>query len=252
MGHEGKNTASDCVDNNFNIPQGLVAKKRDELLLAKISALVAAEQKETDVTHQPEHTTIQTATRLSHPTQSRPILHHRRPSRFNHQFFMEHQENMSEESSSDSNLSVIDHIKNAVVLAKECYASHTRSGEHPRHQSGWLTGWRHGGDGLEKAEELSRQIKILDSIDLILLNLSHFFMDVNTRYNNHSFASYLLDELNSVLERGGMSSYRSTADAPYDKFSWVNVSGQLKILCFDKKEMSLASIALPHSELGAF
>ena len=237
MGHDGKKPTSDSVDNNFNIQKGLVAKRRDELLLAKISALVAADKKDTEVIHQPESTPTEAATRLTHPTQSRPSPHHRPPTRFQRHFFAENQENNGKESQSDSNLSVIEQIKKAVDRAKDRYESHIKTGENPRHESGWLTGWRHGSDGIDKAAELSDQIKGLDGIDSMILNLSHFFMDDKTRYNNHSFASYLLDELNSVIESGSLSSYRPAGAASYDKFSWVNIAGQLRILSMDNEEI---------------
>ncbi|KTD54730.1 hypothetical protein [Legionella quateirensis] len=237
MGHDGKKPTSDSVDNNFNIEKGLVAKRRDELLLAKISALVEADKKDTEVINQREYTPTESATRLTHPTQSRPIPHHKPPTRFQRQFFSENQENQGEESHSDSNLNVIDQIKKAIDRAKDRYESHIKTGKNPRHESGWLTGWRHGSEGIDKAAELSEQIKGLDAIDSMILNLSHFFMDDKTRYNNHSFASYLLDELNSVIENGSLSSYRPAGDASYDKFSWVKIAGQLRILSMDKEEM---------------
>ncbi|MBL7527355.1 hypothetical protein [Legionella bononiensis] len=240
MGHDGKKPTSDSVDNNFNIQKGLVAKRRDELLLAKISALVAADKKDTEVINQREDTPTESATRLTHPTQSRPIPHHRPPTRFQRQFFAENQENKSEESNSDFNLSVIDQIKKAVDRAKVLYESHINTGENPRHEPGWLTTWRHGPEGMDKAEGLSKQIEDFEIIDPIILNLSHFFMDAKTRYNNHSFASYLLDELNKVLENCSVAACRPAGDGAYDKFSWIRVSGYLKKLASDQEDISLS------------
>ncbi|CAM2943790.1 hypothetical protein [Legionella worsleiensis] len=181
--------------------------------------------------------------RLSHATLSRPVPPHRPPSRSGSQFFMNQSKIETSDEYLDFSQSGIDLIKKTLEKAIQHYDAHITNGEYPRHKSGWFTGWRHDSEGVEKAKNLIEQIKPLDSYELIFVYLSHFFLDEKTRYNNHSFSCYLLDELNRLLK------HKPAGTASYDKFSWGNIAGELKKLCFDTPRPSSSVSALSPAEL---
>lgn len=254
MGYSKKDTKPDNVDNKFGIEKGLVAKRRDELILAKLNALLAAEQNKTEIipaqeqinetvtrlsnlASEQEHEPDESVTRLAHLTQSRPMVKHRKPSRHSHQpqsgsplFFAENQEPKREENNPVTTISALDQLKKAITKAKERYGKLDEQGESdtPRHEPGWLTYWRHGTSGQEKAKSIQTEAEKQKNIDIIIIDLTLFFMDPQTRYNNNSFASYLLDELNDLLQHNSLPVCKPEGDAPYDKFTWIHMASQLK------------------------
>lgn len=78
MGKNNKQIASNKVD-HFGIPEGLVSRRRDEIIAAKILANLKA----TNASNTPLLTPNQ-AKPLTHLTKSRPKIAHREPSRARH------------------------------------------------------------------------------------------------------------------------------------------------------------------------
>ncbi len=75
------------------------------------------------------------------------------------------------------------------------------AGKNPQQRgpAGWFTGFRHTylGGGRRKAMEFAQHMnKMQDKPpEELIKEINHFLMEPSTRYNNHSFASFLLDEL---------------------------------------------------------
>lgn len=238
MGHNGKIKTQDSVDNNFGIPAGLVSKRRDELILARITALVAADQQETEIAHSQESTLKEeNTTRLTHLTQTRPIPHHRPPARHTYHsqgiktlFSGENKENDKGENGSEAETSILEQVKKAVTLATSRYQSRPNNVEDARHEPGWFTNWRHGLKGLESAETISEQINKCRTMDFVIIELTLFFFDHSRRYENNSLSMYLLDGLNNLLSKHSYPGCKPEGEEPYDKFTWISISSQLKKL----------------------
>ncbi|MCL5272102.1 MAG: hypothetical protein M1486_02070 [Gammaproteobacteria bacterium] len=238
MGHNGKRTTQDSVEDNFGIPTGLVSKRRDEVILAGISALVAADEQETECAHSQESTIKKDATRLTHLTQSRPVIaHHRPPTR--HTYYSEgiktlfsggSKEHVKEDSTLELKISLLDQVKQAVTLGTRRYQSRLDNADDARHEPGWFTNWRHGPEGLKNAETINNQINKCRNMDFVIIELTLFFFDSSRRYENNSLSMYLLDELNNLLAKHSYPGCKPEADAPYDKFTWIGISSQLKKL----------------------
>ncbi|WP_298622856.1 hypothetical protein [uncultured Legionella sp.] len=229
MEHNGKNTTQENTANNFGIPVGLVSKRRDELILARNSS----EQQASEVEDSQESTVKEESTRLTHLTQSRPMIpHHRPPTRHVGQtlFFEENQQNKHGEQVAESDLTVLDEIKKAVALAISRYQDRANHVENARHKPGWFTNWRHGPAGLKNAETINTQVNLCKSMDFAIIELTHFFLDPYRRYENNSLSMYLLDELNAVLSKHSIPECKPEGNTPYDKFTWISISSQLKKL----------------------
>ncbi len=241
MGYKQR-AMQDGADNHFGIPEGLVKKRREELILARISALLAAEQQEAEQPLPAEEITTKQAIKLAHLTQSRPIPHHRLPTRYSRQMqgvgtlFSDesrtHKQvepvDVAQEAMSDIRL--IEQLKGAITAGICRYKNRPENAAQGRHEPGWFTNWRHGADGVKRAESLHKEINKCRTMELVLIELTLFFLDDKRRYENNSLSMYLLDALNALLNEHSYPGSRPEGDAPYDKFTWINISAQLNRL----------------------
>ncbi|WP_058480405.1 HAD family hydrolase [Legionella waltersii] len=98
----------------------------------------------------------------------------------------------------------IDMIKHAVVLAKDKYCNYHRSSDkdnfdHNRGiKKGRFSGFRHGSSGILVAESFAKEVGKLNDETQALNSLKEFFANTSRAYHNHSFASYLGDELANI------------------------------------------------------
>ncbi len=243
MGHHNKTTTSKNDTHKLGIPEGVVAQRRAELIAAKFSGYAAMPKEAPAVKHSKD-TQIESG-KLSHLTKSRPAISHRPPSRQPRKlnnakdyFFTEKTEDKSESIHLlPTNLTSL--IKKAISAAESCYREHYQKGTHPRQPNGWFSWWRHGAAGQEKAEEICVTAQDEDTCGSLLDKMHLFFNSPETRFNNHSFASYLLDELDKLLHQLSLSGCKIEG-ASYDKDTWLAVAVQLeKVVPVEEKSNTL-------------
>ena len=104
--------------------------------------------------------------------------------------------------------SITEQLQEAVNRAQQNYAEHYQDNSiKARGQNGWFSWFHHGEEGQKNA----RQFKALCSTSNdIYSDLEKLLSSPNTRYNRHSFASYLLDELSTVLENNNKDGLKKT------------------------------------------
>ncbi|BCA96584.1 hypothetical protein TUM19329_29450 [Legionella antarctica] len=218
----------------LGIPKGLVAQRRADLIAAKFSGYAAVKSDEMSVVTRSESTQSDSRRTLNHLTKERPAVPHkppsRRPRKLNETrefFFTEKLENRNEVNDSPLTTSLATLLKNAISVALSCYREHYQNGTHPRQPNGWFSLWRHGAVGQEKAKEVCVTIQEQETCNTLLDKLHFFFNSPGTRYENHSFASYLLDELDKLLHHISLPGCKVEGTS-YDKNSWLVVAAQLE------------------------
>lgn len=124
-------------------------------------------------------------------------------------------------------------LKAAITTAQENYAKHTRSlktntPEEKRGEYGFFTRRRHNEAGVQKVTSYFKDLKNWD-LDTVQENLGKLCNDNKTRYNRHSFTSYLFDQLSSTSQnfnKGGVTNKGGL----YTKQSWDELSRQFKTI----------------------
>ncbi len=94
-------------------------------------------------------------------------------------------------------LELIDKTKTAISSYLEWSENTTVQ---TRGSNGVFTRLRHGEKGRLRARELSDQIKATLSLDAKISIIDALLKDKNTRFHQHSLASFLLDELKDMKE----------------------------------------------------
>ena len=74
----------------------------------------------------------------------------------------------------------------------------SENGEQHRGANGWFTWFRHGQHGRNKAKELAAKVNACKFREEVQEVIETFLTDKNTRFNNHSLASFIIDELQSL------------------------------------------------------
>lgn len=238
----------------MDIPESLVATRRDELIKTGFLGLAPKPQKETVLAEkQPtnneeelktlpvsltpntplkkEVATETKSQKLVHLTQSRATIPKRRlPSRRPHSslasnsFFNNAQ--ISEQEKQPS-LDLKKLLIQAVISAEKKYRAHYEKGNNPREENGWFSWFRHGMTGQNRAEDFLQTIKTTEE-HVILKKLDELFHAPYTKYNNHSFSSYLLDELKCILEKYKLVTRDLNLNKQYELSSWIEMKEKLK------------------------
>jgi ankyrin repeat protein len=91
-------------------------------------------------------------------------------------------------------LSPVERLQYATTLAQIKYEKWYNGGE-LRGDAGFFSSFRHSTYGQAQAKNLVRQITSMTEEAAIIQHLQHFLEERATRYNQHSFAAFLLDEL---------------------------------------------------------
>ncbi|MCL9684931.1 hypothetical protein [Legionella maioricensis] len=225
----GLHEKSTPLNNELGISKGAVAQRRAELIAAKFSGYAGIMPNKVPVVKPLAGTPIESGKALSHPTRSRPVFSHRPPSRRKDtrvHFFAEKVENSNELTSPPLAANLAGLLKKAISDAERCYREHYQNGSCSRQPNGWFSWWRHGAAGQEKAGEVCVTAQEEDTCDSLLDKMRLFFDSPETRYNNHSFASYLLDELDKLLHHFSLPGCK-VEEGAYDKDSWFAVAVQL-------------------------
>ncbi|ASQ47480.1 hypothetical protein [Legionella clemsonensis] len=207
-----------------------VALRKEELLKAGFS--------ETGIFKQSSARTSAPVVKLNHPTLSRAMGPKRRlptqtrPRREATFFTSTAQE--SGVSGSEENL--INKLTQAIKSAQVKYREHYLKGAFSRQESGWLSGLRHRMLGQSRAQSVS-EIQA-NTFEAVLKKLDDFFYAPETRYNFHSFTSYLLDEFILLLEQANSSVtvIRPKSGEHYNPTVWSEIRESLAALL---KESSL-------------
>ncbi|STY28568.1 Uncharacterised protein [Legionella wadsworthii] len=243
MGKNNKQIVSNGDNHHFGIPEGLVSRRKDEVIAQKKMANLKATN--TNNTHCP---TPNQAKPLTHLTKSRPKIAHRKPSRALHHLstseagFFSKIEKMVHESSNPEWLKV---IQCCISEAWRHYKNYYVRGINTRQPNGWLSWWRHGNEGQERAEIFKKEVEAINNLDQLMKYIGLFFEDPDIRFENHSFASYLFEEFNRLL-RG--PEYQFKEDTIYCKNDWYQISEQLKMMA--EKECLKHSSDLSSTYLG--
>jgi hypothetical protein len=99
----------------------------------------------------------------------------------------------------------------AVNKAQRNYAQHYQdNSKNARGPNGWFSWFRHGERGQSNARLFKERFKTLCAAhehETIYSTLEHLFSADDTRYNRHSFASYLLDELSLVFKNNNKKEF---------------------------------------------
>jgi len=102
-----------------------------------------------------------------------------------------------------------------VGLAVSEYTAWSVNKTAKRGPEGWFTRWRHGAAGVLRAENLSTTIEGCTRLQDAVERINEFLKNKHTRYHNHSFACFLLDQLTTLKE---MEWYeRCAAEYPHYK-----------------------------------
>ncbi|WP_392537290.1 hypothetical protein [Legionella sp. 227] len=222
-------------NNNFDIPTGLVAQKRAELIAAKErSSLKALAPMNTNP--------------LTHLTKSRPKFEHRKPSPKRRKanglaldFFKKNEQKAGESADMDLTTDSLKVLKKSIEDAWTAYNKYYELGVNTGQPNGWFSWWRHGVDGQKKAKSVKNAALASDNPDVVMKQMELFFEDPNTRFENHSFASYLFAEFNRLLHG---QEYKLQAGIIYDKKYWYTIAEQLRPL-LTKKEFEHRSYTTP-------
>ncbi|MCW8410486.1 hypothetical protein OQJ13_16015 [Legionella sp. PATHC035] len=221
MDKNEKQTTLIKKNNNFAIPTGLVAQKRAELIAAKeqssLRALAPVD-----------------ATPLTHLTKSRPKFEHRKPSPKRRKanqlaldFLKKNEQIPSESPDRDSTTDSLKVLKKSIEDAWIAYNKYYELGVNTGQPNGWFSWWRHGVHGQKKAQSVKSAALASDNPDVIMQLMERFFEDPNTRFENHSFASYLFNEFNRLLQG---DEYKLQAGKTYDSNYWYTIAEQLRSL----------------------
>ncbi len=95
-------------------------------------------------------------------------------------------------------------ILDAALKAVNSYLEWSEKGIQHRGVNGWFTWLRHGQYGRDRANALKDSLQHNSSLQQIQTAIDDFLNKPYTRFNNHSLASFLLDEL-SVIENSPWS-----------------------------------------------
>ncbi|KTD72636.1 hypothetical protein [Legionella tucsonensis] len=254
MGKKNQQTTSIEESNNFGIPKGLVAQRREELIAAKERSRLRAASLNTislnatplytippdtnAISHNPiplNTTLINTApsrkSSLTHLTKIRPKIEHRNPSKrksnsLSHDFFKKNEPN-GEATDLDLNGDWLNTLKKTISGAWTTYKKYYEQGINTRQPNGWFSWWRHGDEGQKKAETIKNKAEASDYPEMIMLQMDNFFAAPSTRYENHSFASYLFEEFNRLLQG---DKYKPQEGTTYGKEYWYVIAEQLRLL----------------------
>ena len=165
----------------------------------------------------------QTAKPLVHHNRGRPIPTGRRlPTRYQHTSLFPISQEIKTEVGEVA-IKLVTLLKTAVTLAADNYQSQLPRGE----AWGWFSGRRHGAEGQDRAEIFCAEVRKLESETTVWLSLQNFFDRSDVKYNHHSFASYLLDEFNNLLEKNSFPSNKPEAGKHYDYNSWLQIKDEL-------------------------
>lgn len=221
MDKNERQTALIKKNNNFGIPTGLVAQKRAELIAAKEQSSLRAMA--------PVNTTP-----LTHLTRSRPKFEHRKPSPKRRKvnqlaldFLKKNEQKPGESPDRDFTTDSLKVLKKSIEDAWTAYNQYYELGVNTGQPNGWFSWWRHGVDGQKKAQSVKNAALASDNPDVIMQQMELFFEDPNTRFENHSFASYLYAEFNRLLQG---QEYKLQAEKIYDKKYWYTIAEQLRPL----------------------
>ncbi|VEG91098.1 hypothetical protein [Legionella spiritensis] len=226
------------MKNNFGIPEGIVAAKKEEIRLAKLAEqekyrLEAAKE---DKNSQPMADTPETGKenegenkddlmlgmpasgKLKHPTRTRPRHQHRRPS----VGFSYAGPSFDPEKAEEKTMAAISRERLLEVLDTgfENYKKAVITGSTPGRPRGWLSSWRHGTAGDEKASTFQTTLHDAQTTEDVLKELDAFFSYKYTRYENHSLAAYLLDGINRGLQTFSLPSFVPDEKQHYDRDCW--------------------------------
>jgi hypothetical protein len=104
-------------------------------------------------------------------------------------------------------------IRKAALTAISNYLDWSEKGNKHRGANGWFTLFRHWQSGRDRAYDLERSLQKNPSLEDIQTLINDFLQNKNTHFNQHSLASFLLDEL-SVIED---SPWQDTSQYPQYK-----------------------------------
>lgn len=244
MRHKGKEKI--VTNRQLGIPEGIVEQRRAELIAARLVLNTALppvpDSNEISVNPPGTSEEIIPGKALNHMTRSRPVFNHRPPSRRSPKLF--DTENAGEDISEKKNESVhpipeidlVALIKKTILDAQTLYRNYYFLGTDSRQTPGFFTWWRHGKGGQLKADEFYLQIQNIDTIEMLLVEITAFFFDPLTHYNNHSFAPYLLDEFNKLAAQFLLPGYTLALGEAYDHNSWTVIAAQLKQLIAEDEQ----------------
>ncbi|HHT0605260.1 TPA: hypothetical protein ACTXXA_002691 [Legionella anisa] len=255
MGKKDKQNTSSKEGNNFGIPTGLVAQRRAELIAAKERDRLSATSLDTTqlnatplyiippdanaVSHTPPplNTTPINAlppskASLTHLTKSRPKIEHRNPSQrqsnsLTHDFFKNNEPKHGEAMDLGLNGDWLNVLKKTICRAWIAYKEYYELGINTRQPNGWFSWWRHRDEGQKKAEAIKNQAEASDNPEMIMQQMEGFFEDSYTRYENHSFASYLFEEFDRLLQG---DKYKPLEGTIHGKEYWYIIAEQLRLL----------------------
>lgn len=200
------------------ISEGRVAQIQSELAVTGVFNNMLTPQDASSGQNQPEK--IKSVNGLTHLTQSRPAMPHRRPPtrqpRRKNQFFSETKDAPALQIlPQPSNHDLLDKLKRMISRAESNYKANL----------GWASWWFYGDNGQSEVDEISTYSQKAETVDLLVDKIDVFFQKSNTRYDNYSFAACLLNEFYSALELGVV-----VPGTSYDNNSWLTLHAELKQL----------------------
>lgn len=252
------------INKPSDIPKGLVAKRKAELLLAKLEESLKLEEsinKESE-SHTKEESSESLKPRLTHPTNDRPKIKHRPPSSFSYTnsdstLFSSSKDEKNEEelpaSMTNDEKKTEDKaptpiwtaLSTALSRAVDYYTKRIMEGTTPSKSYGWFSWLRHGKAGEDKAGELNSEVQETSTVESLLDVLHLFFVDSHTKYENHSLAPYVVDELNKLLVQHALKPFMLKLGAQHDINSWLHIKNQLSQLIWKEEPQEKQTLPAP-------
>ena len=217
MGYHGENNQDSAQA--LGIALGLVALRREELLLSGtfLQPIPAAASQLPSV--MPEYPELERPpTRRSFKAQTVELL-------------SKGVEVKDSDRAQANSINLTELLKDAISEADNKYAAFCKDGSNRRSSPGWFSMIRHSSTGVKRANKTVEEFQALESAELILEQMHAFFHDSQTRFHNHSFTSYLLDELNTLLESHHFNGSKpDDKGKSYNTNDWAVIYGQLQEL----------------------
>lgn len=218
------------VNHPTDIPEGIVAKRRGELILLNLMGTGIARTECPNM--EKDALTEEAPPKLNHPTKDRPQPPHRRlPSKAIFRANTSRTFYSSKSGVPDpTGLSFIhkEDLLKVLLHGIQSYLEQSKKGTTTSEEDGWFSMFRHGSHGKGMALTLKGKFEDAESLRALVNDLDEFFLDPDTRFNNHSLASYLLDAINAELINKSQLNFRLASGEHYTKCYWGVMEKQLE------------------------
>ncbi|WP_367607792.1 hypothetical protein [Legionella sp. W05-934-2] len=238
MPSKHQNKESGAINHHSQIPAGIVETRKSELIDRRLfgaSSLPSQSPAPQPLTTGKSPVEETKAPKLKHLNLDRPMGPKRQlPSKYQRHASSEAISQTMGTISSTSDSIIPKGLIVALTEGLTNYANQSKNGSTTSNDLGWLSGFRHGNSGKDKALEMVAMFKAACSKKEVIDMLDKFFTNPSTRFHNHSKSSYLLDALNKLLGSQSMHYYKPNIGEHYTLGHWGLIKNELEVMGQDK------------------